>query len=149
VALLLALPLALVVVLVGCGGEAPSPESVVRAWSQAVNDGDNEAAAELFAPGAEVVQPGSVETLSTEAEAEAFNESLRCAARIVALETAGKTVTATFVLAHRETSRCDGRGDEVKTMFRVENGKIVLWHQLPSDTSPAETRRAVYLFTGS
>jgi hypothetical protein len=35
-----------------------SPESVVRAWSQALNTDDNERAADLFAPNAESFSPG-------------------------------------------------------------------------------------------
>ena len=38
----------------------PSTESVVRAWSQALNTDDNERAANLFAPDAEIVQAGHV-----------------------------------------------------------------------------------------
>jgi hypothetical protein len=38
--------------------QSPPPVAIVRAWSQALNTNDNEAAAELFAPGARVVQPG-------------------------------------------------------------------------------------------
>ena len=55
------LPRALAVValassLAACGGHSASPENVARAWSKAINAGDNEAAARLFAPGAVVVQ---------------------------------------------------------------------------------------------
>jgi hypothetical protein len=55
------LPSALVLVVLaallgGCGDSEPSPESVVRAWSTAVNTGDNEEAARLFAEDARVIQ---------------------------------------------------------------------------------------------
>jgi hypothetical protein len=55
----------------GCGGSNPSTQSVVRAWSQALNAEDNKGAADLFAPGAEVVQGPNVTRLRTHAEAEA------------------------------------------------------------------------------
>lgn len=132
----LALVPLLVVLTVGCGGGSPSPESVVRAWSESVNSGDNDAAAELFAPGAEVIQLGQSVRLETEGEALRFNESLPCAGEIVDLETDGEMVMATFRLSDRETSRCDGPGAEVKAAFRVREGKIVLWHQLPGASDP-------------
>jgi hypothetical protein len=135
-----ALVLAVAALGAGCGGGAPSPESVVRAWNESVNSGDNEAAAKLFAPGAEVIQAGESFTLETEAQAIRFNASLPCSGEILELETAGDTVTATFLLADRGTIECDGPGAEVTAAFRVRDGKIVLWHQLPSSSrSPAGT----------
>jgi SnoaL-like protein len=115
-----------------CGGGAPSPESVVRAWNESVNSGDNEAAAKLFAPGAEVIQAGRSYTLETEAQAVRFHAALPCSGEIVELRTDGDTVTATFLLADRETVECDGPGAEVTAAFRIRDGKIVLWHQFPS-----------------
>ena len=108
----------------------------MRAWSQAINEGDNEAAARLFARGAEVVQGSSV-VLGSEREAIAFNASLPCSAEITELTTEGDRVTATFLLADRETSRCDAPGAEVTASFRVHEGKIVLLHQLPGTLTPA------------
>jgi SnoaL-like domain len=115
----------------GCGGGDPSAESVVRAWSQALNTGDNEAAADLFAPGAEVIQGVSFR-LKTKRQAIAFNEALPCSGEIVELVSDGDRVRATFRLGDRPESRCDAPGAEVEAAFRVEAGKIVLWHQLPS-----------------
>ncbi len=110
----------------------------MRAWNEAVNSGDNEAAARLFAPGAKISQAGRVVTLETRRDAVGFNAALPCSARIVAIETAGETVTATFRLDHRDTSRCDAPGVEVTVVFEIQDEKIVLWHQLPSeDESPA------------
>lgn len=126
----LAIGLVLLGLAAGCGGGPPSPESVVRAWSEALNSGDNEAAAELFAPGAEVIQGRSF-VLESEREAVLFNAALPCSGEIVALETDGDTVTATFRLGHRPESRCDAPGAEAQAAFRVAEGKIVLWHQLP------------------
>lgn len=48
-------------------------------------------------------------------------------------------MTATFVLGDRAESRCDGPGQHVKTVFRVEDGKIALWHQLPSTAPPGDS----------
>ena len=120
----------------GCGGGERSPESVVRAWSSALNAGDNEGAAELFAPGARIVQGGAEERLGSHAEAVAWNAGLPCSGRIVRVQSRGDTVTATFVLGDRETSRCDGPGAKARAVFRVRAGKIVLWHQVPVPEAP-------------
>jgi hypothetical protein len=126
-----ALPVALAALaLTACGGGSPSPESVARAWSHAINMGDNNAAGDLFAPGAEVVQPDSVRRLDTHADAVAWNASLPCSGRILSVFSRGETVTVTFRLGDRQTSPCDGPGDRVRALFRVHKGKIVLFHQL-------------------
>jgi limonene-1,2-epoxide hydrolase len=130
----LAIGLAALAAVGGCGGGTASPESVVRAWSQALNSGDNEAAAELFAPGAEVIQGVSF-VLETKREAIAFNEALPCSGEIVELVSEGESVRATFRLGDRPASRCDSPGAEVEAAFRVRDGKIVLWHQLPSSST--------------
>jgi hypothetical protein len=131
-AILAALALAILALGTGCGGGPASPESVVRAWSKALNAGNNEQAADLFAPGARVVQGGSLFFLETHAEAVRFNFSLPCSGTIVAISTKGDTTTATFVLGNRKTSRCDAPGQKAVAAFEVRRGKIVLWHQLPS-----------------
>lgn len=127
--------LLLVSLLAGCGaGETISaaPVSVVRTWSSALNAGDNDRAANLFARDAKVVQSGAVTILHSHADAVAFNVSLPCSGRIVELDRHGEDVTATFVLADRRTSRCDGPGQRARAAFRIQRGKIVLWHQLPN-----------------
>jgi len=116
----------------GCGGSSPSTQSVVRAWSQALNAEDNKSAADLFAPGAEVVQGSNVTRLRTHAEAEAWNSSLPCSGQIVSIKSHGQTVRATFRLGDRQHSRCDGPGELATAIFRVVKGKIVLWHQAES-----------------
>jgi limonene-1,2-epoxide hydrolase len=118
----------------GCGSDSPSAESVVRAWSQALNQGDNETAGNLFAPGAEIVQAGHVLTLRTHDQAVAWNASLPCSGRIVSIRSDGKTATATFVLGDRRNSRCDGPGERATAIFKVVRGKIVLWHQTESNS---------------
>ena len=126
------------VLLAGCGGGDPSPQSVVRAWSEAVNSEDNEGAARLFAEGARVVQGASVRRLETFAEAQAWNAALPCAGRILSLSERGDTVRATFLLGNRGQTRCDGPGARALALFRVRDGKIVLWHQLESPIEQEE-----------
>jgi limonene-1,2-epoxide hydrolase len=115
--------------LVGCGSGAPSAESVVRAWSEALNQDDNNTAGNLFARNAEIVQDGHVVTLRTHDEAVAWNAALPCSGRILSIRTHGETATATFLLGDRRHSRCDGPGEQATAIFRVVDGKIVLWHQ--------------------
>jgi limonene-1,2-epoxide hydrolase len=120
----------------GCGDSQPSAQSVVRAWSQALNADDNKGAADLFALGAEVVQGSTVMHLQTHAEAEAWNSALPCSGKIVSIKSHGQTARATFRLGDRQHSRCDGPGELATAIFKVEKGKIVLWHQAGSSTAP-------------
>jgi len=135
----LLLAFAVAVTAAGCGSSSPSTESVVRAWSQALNTDDNQGAANLFAPGAEVVQGDHVVTLRTHAEAVEWNSELPCSGRIVSIRTCGHTATATFELGDRTHSRCDGPGQRATAIFRVVKGKIVLWHQTATTTPPASS----------
>src|SRR5437773_10184047 len=106
----LALAVLFPALLAGCGSTPPSPESVVRAWSQELNAGDNQAAAKLFAPGAEVIQAGTTLRLDTQAQAVAWNAALPCSGTIVSIKTKDDTTTATFVLGDRRERKCNGPG---------------------------------------
>lgn len=119
-----------------CGGRTTSAESVVRAWSSALNAGDNESAADLFATNAEIIQGGEEHRFNGRGDAVAWNAALPCSGRIVRIETRGDDVTATFVLGDRATSRCDGPGARARAVIRVRAGKIVLWHQVPVPGAP-------------
>ena len=110
---------------------AQSTEQVVRAWSAALNANHNEAAARLFAPNAEIVQGTLDARLTTHKAALAFNQSLPCAGRIIALKVAGWQARATFRLGQRPKHRCDGPGQLAATLIVVRAGKIVLWAQIP------------------
>jgi hypothetical protein len=127
-----------------CGGGTASAESVVRAWSSALNAGDNESAADLFATHAEIIQGGAEHRFSNRGDAIAWNAALPCSGRIVRIETRGDDVTATFVLGNRRTSRCDGPGARARAVIRVRAGKIVLWHQVPiAEPPPVQTTPVV------
>jgi limonene-1,2-epoxide hydrolase len=123
-------------VLGGCGSGSPSAESVVRAWNQALNDDDNNRAADLFAHGAEVVQAGRVLKLRTHDDAVAWNAALPCSGRIVSITSHANTAKATFVLGDRKSSKCDGPGARATAIFKVVKGKIVLWHQTGNSDAP-------------
>jgi limonene-1,2-epoxide hydrolase len=119
--------------LAGCGSGPPSTESVVRAWSQALNQDDNNTAASLFAPNARVVQGNTVIRLKTHHDAVEWNSALPCSGLITSIHSRGQIVTATFKLGDRPKSRCDGPGQRVTAIFRVVDGKIVLWHQTTAE----------------
>jgi hypothetical protein len=117
----------------GCGGHGlASPESVTRAWSHALDTGDNERAAKLFAPNAQVVQGGTAIRLRTLADAIRWNASLPCSGRILEVLTRGDQAQATFLLGDRATSACDAPGATAAAIVEVRGGKIVLWHQVPA-----------------
>ena len=128
--------LAIVLAFAGCGGGGRTPELIVRAWSDAVNRGDDATAAALFARGALIVQGSASTRLDTRAEARAWNAGLPCAGRIVGLSSTGEVVTATFLLGHRRGHTCDGPGARAVAAFRVHAGKIVLWHELGAQPAP-------------
>jgi limonene-1,2-epoxide hydrolase len=109
---------------------AGKPREVVRAWSAALNANDNARAAALFAPNARVVQPGIDVPLTSHKLALAFNESLPCGGKIVAIAVAGNRATATFVLSERPKHRCDAPGTKAAALFVVRAGKIVRWQQV-------------------
>jgi limonene-1,2-epoxide hydrolase len=129
--------LAAAAALTACGGQAtPSAESVARAWSAALDRSDAEAAANLFAPSATVVQDGEL-VLRTHRDAVAWNSALPCGGRITRVITRAKDeVLVVFRLTERPGHRCDGPGQDAAAIFRVEGGKIVLWHQAPAPEEP-------------
>jgi limonene-1,2-epoxide hydrolase len=134
-----ALGLLLIVVAAGCGGGSPSPESVVRAWSVELNAGDNEAAADLFARNATIIQGDRIVTLRTRRDAIDWNAALPCSGQIVSIRTSGDRAVATFLLGDREESKCDGPGEKATAVFRIRKGKIVLWHQTTMANAPGVT----------
>ena len=108
----------------------------MRAWSAALNAGDNDGAARLFAKNAEVVQAGTVTKLKSFDDALHWNSALPCSGRIVSIKSRGDTARATFLLGNRKTSQCDGPGQRATAIFRIRDGKIVLWHQTATVPGP-------------
>jgi hypothetical protein len=121
----------------GCGGggktdepKPATPEEIVRAWSAALNSGQDKRAAALFADGAKITQ-GDVEyTLINAAGRFEFNSGLPCSGQIVELHSTGAEVTATFQLGERANHRCDAPGVNTTAVFTIRNGKIVAFRQL-------------------
>ncbi len=124
--------LLLVLALTACGShKAASPAQIARAWSAALNRDDNAAAGALFAKDAQVIQ-GDVTLLHTQDEATHWNSLLPCGGTIVGITQQAKDeVLVIFRLQERAMHVCDGPSDAAAAVFRVEHGKIVLWHQVP------------------
>ncbi len=120
-----------------------SPAAVVRAWSAALNRSDNEAAANLFARNAVVVQNGLRLVLSTHHLAVLWNEGLPCAGHVVKLTVAKDIVDAIFVLGERKGIKCDAPGIRARAAFRVRNGKITYWIQLPVPKATKKPRSPI------
>lgn len=130
---------ALALAAAGTAQAAAKPAQVARAWSKALNANNNVAAADLFALNARVIQPGLDVRLNSHALAVAFNESLPCAGRIVAVQVNGNRATATFVLGQRPKHRCDAPGAKAAAVFTVRDGKIVRWQQVPVPAPSGQT----------
>jgi limonene-1,2-epoxide hydrolase len=118
--------------LTACGAhKAQAPEQVARAWSAAMNRDDNAAAGALFAKDAQVIQ-GDVTLLHTKDEATHWNSLLPCGGEVIGVSLQAKDeVLVVFRLKERQFHVCDGPGDKAAAVFRVEHGKITLWHQVP------------------
>src|SRR5437588_5415596 len=114
----------------GCGGGSTSPPDVVRAWSKAVNRGDNEAAARLFGPRVKFVAGDYVTVVRGHERAVAFNAGLGWCGPIVRLVAKGTDVTAQFALATRAAGRCTAGRERGSVFFRIRHGKIVLFDQI-------------------
>ena len=123
----------------GCGSKAEDPTEVVESWSKALNAGDDAAAAGLFADDATVIQGGQTVKLAGHDEALSFNASLPCGGEIVEQSLAGNEVTATFSLTERPGHTCDGTGHTAVAVFEIMDGKIVVWHQLPTPEPGAQS----------
>ena len=115
------------------------PVAVVERWSKAINAGDDQAAADLFADHATVIQGGHRIKLAGRGEALSFNMGLPCGGRIVQRSVSGDAVTATFALTQRPGHVCDGPGQDAVARFRIADGKIVVWHQLPTPAANTQT----------
>lgn len=124
---------------VACGDDSDDPAAVVESWSRAINAGDDEKAAVLFADGALVIQGSQRVALAGHDDALSFNASLPCGGTIVDQEIDGDEVTATFTLTRRPGHVCDGTGASAVALFRIADGEITLWHQLPTPAASTQS----------
>jgi hypothetical protein len=116
----------------GCGGGGrKTPAEVVRAWSVALNRGDEEAAAALFGPKAVFVAGDYQTVLRTREQVLAFHREMVWCGPIVRLVAKGREVEAQFSLASRPTAHCERGGRERGSVyFRIRDGKIVFFDQI-------------------
>jgi len=128
--------------LVSAAPAARSPAAVVRAWSAALDRGDNQAAANLFAKNAVVAQPGYTLPLKTHKLAVLWNKSLPCRGKILWITVRRNVADATFLLSDRSPVQpCDGPGTRARAAFTVENGKITAFVQLPVIPKPTPKKK--------
>lgn len=147
----LALCVLTAVALAGCGDgddgprlglqqTAPPQDSaaVIRAWADAVREGDIEAANELFAVPATVANGGPKVRLRQRAGVDAFNRSLPCGARVLNTQAAsGGYTLATFELVEGSGGTpCEG---EAEVSFRIEDGRITEWLREATGPPPGST----------
>ena len=109
----------------------PGPAAVVRAWTAALNRSDNEAAANLFAKNAVVIQNGLKLVLLTHHLAVLWMEGVPCSGLLIHVKVTKNIADAIFVLGSRKGIKCDAPGIKARAAFVVRNGKIVRWVQLP------------------
>jgi hypothetical protein len=116
----------------GCGGSSHrTPAQVVRAWSAALNRGDEEAAAALFGSKVEIVAGDYQTVLHTRAEVLAFHREIVFCGPIVRLAREHDEIVALFSLASRRSGRCDRGGrEQASVAFRIRDGKIVFFDQI-------------------
>lgn len=115
--------------------------TVVRAWSEALNAGDDEAVGALFAIPAIVEQGGYTIRLTSRALAVEWARGLPCSGAITRLERLGeKAVLAVFTLGDRPASTCDApAGTVAAAQFLIDEGRIVLWRQVEPPGSSGDT----------
>ena len=125
---------ALLLTPLGAAARADSPAAtkrVVRSWSARLNTYDNEGAARLFARPAVFEQGGTALRLRDYLDIVLWHSLLPCAGQIVSITVTGDRATAVFVLANGRGRRCGAAGQKAAAVFRVRNGKIVRWTQIP------------------
>ena len=122
---------------------AAADVSVIRAWSDALRQGDLRAAARYFAlpsvmiNGTDASGAALVLSIESRGQAEAANASLPCGARLISADQRGRYVNALFRLTGRPGpggSNCaSGAGQTARTNFVIVNGLIVEWIRAPDD----------------
>jgi hypothetical protein len=129
---IVALAVALVVAPAAPSATSPAAaKRIVRTWSARLNAFDNAGVAKLFARPATFVQPGGAFRLDSAADIALWHRLLPCAGRILSITVRGEYATAVFVLASGKHRRCDAPGQKAAAVFRIRNGKIVSWAQIP------------------
>ena len=124
--------------------EAPelADVQVVRDWADTLRSGDARAAARYFALPSLVSNGTPPIKLETRAEAEFFNRTLPCGAKLIDTESAPHGFfIATFRLTERPgPGECgSGTGETARTAFRVRDEHITDWLRVRDIESAPET----------
>ena len=107
-------------------------EAVVRAWSKALNAGDDAAAARLFALPATIVQGDRVDRYADYGALAAWHALLPCSGTIVSLRLEDDRALAVFELGDRAGSTCDApAGTPAAAEFVFRDGLLVAWRRAP------------------
>jgi hypothetical protein len=126
------------------GGANPADVKVIQDWVAALDRNDISAAAGYFAIPS-VAENGLLIRIRDPHDAELFNSSLPCGARVVRAVAAGKFITATFRLDERPgPGVCGaGTGGKARTSFVIRDGKITEWRRVgaagPGQGAPAQS----------
>lgn len=122
---------------------AASAVSVIRAWADALRQGDVRGAARYFAlpsvmiNGTDSAGQSVVITIVTTGQAEEANATLPCGARLISTDQRGRYINALFLLTGRPgpggTDCGGGVGTTARTNFVIDHGRIVEWLRAPSD----------------
>ena len=125
------------------GDADPGDVEVIEAWSDALREGDIEAAAEYFAIPS-VAENGLLLRIRSADDARLFNQSLPCGATLVSAESQGDFTTATFELTERPgPGTCgQGTGGTAQTSFVIEDGKITEWRRVATGGGEPATGEA-------
>ena len=128
------------------GGESSSPDPadvrVVRDWADTLRAGNVRAAARYFAIPSLVANGTPPIKLKTRAEAEFFNQTLPCGAKLIDTAAAPHGFfIATFRLTERpgEGECGSGTGETARTAFRVRDAHITDWLRVQDIESAPET----------
>lgn len=120
----------------------PADVRIVRAWADTLRAGRVHAAARYFAVPSLVSNGTPPIKLETRAEAEFFNQTLPCGAKLIDTEAAPHGFfIATFRLTERPgPGECgSGAGETARTAFRVRRGHITDWLRVQDIASAPET----------
>jgi len=120
----------------------PADVEIVRAWADTLRHGKVRAAARYFALPSLVSNGTAPIKLETRTEAEFFNRTLPCGARLIDTEPAPRGFfIATFRLTERPgPGECGtGTGETARTAFRVRDEHITDWLRVQDIPSAPET----------
>jgi hypothetical protein len=121
------------------GDADPADVEVIEAWSDALREGDIDAAASYFAIPS-IAENGALLRIRNRDDARLFNLSLPCGATLVDAATEGDFTTATFELSERPgPGTCgQGSGGTAETAFVISDGEITEWRRVAlAGTEPA------------